>query len=98
MRQWCRRGSAYTAIKKLSVFPQQSQRYVINSNFSLRGSESINRILLPHVVHGNSATRKYAQVGVGGGAGSIVASRIGDTQRHEHAGSMRFTSELNHYS
>jgi hypothetical protein len=68
--------TAYIGIKKLSVFSQESQRYVISSNLGLQGSESINRIFLPHVVHGSSVTRKCAQVGVGRCVGSIVASRI----------------------
>jgi hypothetical protein len=71
------------AIKKLSVYSQQTQRYVISSNRGLRGSESISLIVLPHAVHDNSVNRNCAQVGVGWGIGSMVASRIGGyaTQR-----------------
>jgi hypothetical protein len=70
--------AVYIGIKKLSVFSQPTQRYVISSSFGLQGSESINRISLPHLVHGNSVTRKCAQVGVGRNVGSIiVASCIG---------------------
>ena len=76
-------AAAYICIRKLSVCSQPMQRYVISSNLGLRGSERINLIFLPHVVHGSSATRKFAQVGVGREVGCIVASRIGGyaTQR-----------------
>ena len=77
------RAAAYICIKKLSVCSQPMQRYVISSNLGLRGSERISLIFLPHVVHGSSATRKFAQVGVGREIGCIVAPRIGGntTQR-----------------
>ena len=77
------------AIKKLSVCSQQTQRYVISSNRALRGSESINLIVLPHAVHDNSVNRNCAQVGVGGGVKSMVASRIGNTQRNKQCRSYR---------
>jgi hypothetical protein len=81
--------AAYMATKKLSVCSQQTQRYVISSNRALRGSESINLIVAPHAVHDNSVNRNCAQVGVGGGVKSMVASRIGNTQRNEQCRSYR---------
>jgi hypothetical protein len=64
------------AIKKLSAVSQETQLYVIRSNLGLRGSKSINLILLLQFVHGISVARKCAHVGVSrGGVCSMAASR-----------------------
>jgi hypothetical protein len=68
--------AAYMDIRKLSAAWQDTQLYVISSNFGLRGSESISLIWSPHLVHGTSVTRKCAHVGVGRGVcSSMAASR-----------------------
>jgi len=68
--------AAYMDIRKLSAAWQDTQLYVISSNFGLRGSESISLIWSPHLVHGISVTRKCAHVGVGRGVcSSMAASR-----------------------
>ncbi len=71
---------------------------VISSNRGLRGSERINFIMLLHVVHDNSANRKCAQVGVGRGVESMVASRIGGYATPQTCRFYRPLLNLGHYS
>jgi hypothetical protein len=70
------RGQIFDLFKNTSLQSHAVQLYVSRSKFESRGSTSVSRIWVPHLMHGISIEAlKRVQVGVGRGICSIGSSQ-----------------------